>query len=218
MKNSIKKELIKLIPKSNIESIHGQYYMRFEMGGEGNDDKINRVNQATKRGTEIYEQLMGYGEIIIVIEEWANELFDLGKRNKDYLYHVLNSNDLTKIGGPFEQIYYEEDGKGNRIEKIFEDKKDCDLVIGKVSLSNEQVEKIIKGIASFEMGLIPSVPQNVFFFNPTRQTGFRIYDDRGCDIWANSIEELRPIYNDFNSWILDYNRTEIDEMFKKKTA
>ena len=218
MKKTIKQELIKLIPNSGIDTIHGKYYMRFELGDEGNKNKLNRINQATKRGIEIYKNLIENDEIIIAIEEWENNWLDKENRNKNYLYQILNSNTQKRIKGPFEQTYYEEDSNGKKIEKIFHEKKDCDLIIGKLKITISQVEKIIKGIASLEMGEEPSIPQDVFFFSIKKQAGFRIYDDRGCDIWANSIETLRPIYENLNSWILDYNRPEIDEMFKLNTA
>lgn len=219
MKKTIKEELNKLIPNTGIESIFGEFSMRFELGGEGNHESTKRIEQATERGIEIYKQLIGDNEIIIVIEEWEGSWIKPEDEKENYLHKLLKNKDIKRIKGPFEQTYYEEDSNGKKIEKIFEDKLECDLSIGKIILSISEVKEIIKGIASLEMGGENFITQRVYFFCPKNNTGFNIYDDRGCDIWSKSIEELKPIYENLNSWILDYNRNEIDEMFKnEKTA
>jgi len=187
--------------------------MRFELGGEGNRVSINRIEQATFRGTAIFNALMERDETIITMQEWEEEFFDRHNRNKPYIYQLLEGVELKCIKGPFEQTYFEEDEYGVKQEKVFEKPLECDLLIGKANLTPEQVEAIIRGIACREMGESPSIPQDLTLFSLNTQAGFRMYDDRGCDIWANSIEVLRPIYHSLNSWILDYNRPEIDRMF-----
>jgi len=218
MKKTLQEEIKRLVPDSGIESIHGKFYMRFELGGEDNNERLKRIEQATSRGCEIFNELIGNDEVILAIEEWENEFLDPNNKNKQYLHKILNGLELKRINGPFEQTYFEEDEKGIKHEKVFEELLDCDLIIGKTRLNEEQINNIIKGIASLEMGEEPCIPQNVYFFSIDKQAGFRIYDDRGCDIWANSIETIRPIYKRLNSWILNYNRPEIDEMFKMNTA
>ena len=90
----------------------------------------------------------------------------------------------------------------------------CPLVIGKLKSNEINSVEIIRGIANLEMGFQPCTPQDVTFFSPKTTNGFRIYDDRGCDIWSTDRENLRPIYYNLNDWILDYNRQEIDLIFK----
>ena len=218
MNETIRKELNRLIPNSGIESIFGEFTMRFELGGKGNEDSSKRIDQATSRGIEIYKLLIGENEVILVIEEWENSWIKVAQGeeiNGNYLNSLLQEYELKRIKGPFNQTYYEEDSNGNKIEKIFDEKLECDLTIGKINLSLNEVKSIIKGIASLEMGGEPFITQRVYFFSPINQSGFNIYDDRGCDIWSNSIEELRPIYENLNDWVLEYNRKEIDEMFNK---
>ncbi|TWT07975.1 DUF3885 domain-containing protein [Planococcus sp. CPCC 101016] len=60
----------------------------------------------------------------------------------------------------------------------------------------------------------PQVGSNVYFINLSRNMIFHLYDDRGCDILAADKEKLRFLHEDFNSWILDYDREEIDLLFK----
>ncbi len=41
-----------------------------------------------------------------------------------------------------------------------------------------------------------------------------IYDDRGMALISADIRKLKPIYDHFNSWILDYDRERIDKIYK----
>lgn len=217
MNKTIRKELNRLLPNRGIESIYGKFSMRFELGGEGNDDNTKRIEQATIRGCEIYNQLIGKNEIILVVEEWENSWIKVEQdKQENYLNSILKKHNLKRIKGPFDQTYYDKDPNGNKIEGIAKDEIECDISIGRITLSNTEVEAIIKGIASLEMGGEPFITQRVYFFSPKNHASFNIYDDRGCDIWSNELDVLRPIYNNLNSWILDYNRNEIDEMFEQR--
>ena len=60
--------------------------------------------------------------------------------------------------------------------------------------------------------------KEIYFVNIDKKLIFNMYDDRGLDIIAADKESLRPIYENFNNWILDYNRNEIDKQFEKINA
>jgi hypothetical protein len=57
----------------------------------------------------------------------------------------------------------------------------------------------------------------IYFINATQNLIFHMYDDRGLDIMASDIETLKPIYTNFNDWILESNRKKIDEMMSGKS-
>ncbi|WP_186579570.1 DUF3885 domain-containing protein [Aquibacillus kalidii] len=73
---------------------------------------------------------------------------------------------------------------------------------------------LIKAICNQDMGLTPSISHRVYFINRSKNTIFHIYDDRGCDLIATSVDTIRGIYQEFNEWILDYDREQIDKVFK----
>ncbi|WP_145053127.1 DUF3885 domain-containing protein [Paenibacillus xylanexedens] len=54
----------------------------------------------------------------------------------------------------------------------------------------------------------------IYFIDPQSQLVFHIYDDRGLDIVSPTKEALLYLYKEFNDWILDYDRKEIDKIFK----
>jgi len=41
-----------------------------------------------------------------------------------------------------------------------------------------------------------------------------LYDDQGCDVLASNKESIEFLYEEYNHWILDYDREEIDLLFK----
>ena len=42
-----------------------------------------------------------------------------------------------------------------------------------------------------------------------------MYDDRGTDIIASDIETLRPIYDQYNNWLLHCDLEKMDSLLKK---
>lgn len=74
---------------------------------------------------------------------------------------------------------------------------------------------LIKAICNQDLGMKPSVPQRVYFVNKTKKTVFYVYDDQGCDIVATTLQTLRPIYETFNDWLLDYDREQMNKLFSK---
>ena len=56
--------------------------------------------------------------------------------------------------------------------------------------------------------------KEIYFVNIDKKLIFHMYDDRGLDIIAADKETLRPIYVKHNDLILDYDRSNIDKLFK----
>lgn len=55
---------------------------------------------------------------------------------------------------------------------------------------------------------------DIYFVNVTKKMIYHLYDDRGCDIIASNKEDLHSLYEERNDWILDYDREQIDKLFK----
>jgi len=59
----------------------------------------------------------------------------------------------------------------------------------------------------------PRIGDRVYFVNQTRNTILHMYDNRGLDVIAPLIDDLRPIYETHRTWVLDYERRSIGEWF-----
>lgn len=54
---------------------------------------------------------------------------------------------------------------------------------------------------------------DVFFVNITKDIIFFIYDDRGCEVIALDAERLRPLYEKYDDWIEDTDRSKMEQTF-----
>ncbi|MGE7932456.1 DUF3885 domain-containing protein [Viridibacillus arvi] len=84
----------------------------------------------------------------------------------------------------------------------------------KCKTSDFKYVPMLKAICNQDMEIRPSFFHSVYFININRKTIFHAYDDKGCDLLASSPESIEGIYDKYNDWILDYDRNEIDEVFK----
>lgn len=61
---------------------------------------------------------------------------------------------------------------------------------------------------------LPRIQDRVYFINRDRNIVLHMYDDRGMDLIAPSVENLRPLYEQHKDWILEYDRASIVELFE----
>ncbi|WBA42024.1 DUF3885 domain-containing protein [Hymenobacter canadensis] len=57
-----------------------------------------------------------------------------------------------------------------------------------------------------------------YFFNQTTGLIFYMYDDRGILVSSNTPEITRPLYQEYNDWILDFDRGTIDALFSEAAS
>ncbi|AXH99794.1 DUF3885 domain-containing protein [Sporosarcina sp. PTS2304] len=95
---------------------------------------------------------------------------------------------------------------------------DEDYAVNRFSLlchrSDIRYVALLKAICNQDMGIQPAVHTAVYFVNRTKGTIFYVYDDRGGDLLGTDVRTIRPVYEAFSDWILDYDRAEIDKVFR----
>ena len=72
---------------------------------------------------------------------------------------------------------------------------------------------VFEGIANADHARSPAISSRVYFVNTRTNVIMHMYDDRGLDVIARSREVLQHLYRDFNAWILDYDRAQVDQTF-----
>lgn len=83
-----------------------------------------------------------------------------------------------------------------------------------IQLNNRaDIDSLLWFPVSAEMGFEPSLPAYLYIFD--RKNGILIhpYDDRGMDVIAANKQSLITLYQDFNGWLLDYDRSAMDNNF-----
>jgi hypothetical protein len=108
--------------------------------------------------------------------------------------------------------------------RVYDNVKDdkWNIAIVKLEPKRLKVENLLAAIAHTDFPhRQPTLDNNgvlsnkeLYFINLEKKLIFNMYDDRGLDIIAKDIETLRPIFNRFSDWILDYDREEINEKMK----
>lgn len=79
---------------------------------------------------------------------------------------------------------------------------------GDINYSN-----ILLTLVNTDFARHPSTNGECFFINSTTGLILNLYDDRGMDVISTTSEVLKPIYERFNDWLLDYDRKDIVSVF-----
>jgi hypothetical protein len=217
LREDLQKYFDKVYPYSKVDTEHtlgGQVHIRFELGGEELENGTSeRVNQAVERACTLFNDafINKDNEIWVLIYEYEGE--NIFNASNEYLHQQFPQKRFTEFYNQKEKVvsrYFTSDENGNDIPE----EDEVRIIIGKIPTSEINVEGILRGIANTEMGFNPAIDQTIFFFDPTSNKAFQMYDDRGCYIWSNEADTIRDIYIKRNKWIVDYHRPEIDEYFK----
>jgi hypothetical protein len=118
-------------------------------------------------------------------------VFNPFMRNKNVKYKMLHQVFLFR--GP---------------EEYEEDEWETHRLLLKCEVQDINLSKIIRTF--FNRDDMP----RLYFINIKRETIFSIYDDRGCNLVSTKKENIEEIYHTFNDWILDWDRSRIDQLFK----
>jgi Domain of unknown function (DUF3885) len=199
----------------NLELRKPLYYswknaIRFELGIEElRDYEADSLYLAEvyKRALILFDSVHQSNDEIFVVANISDYGDGITSRHKlnVFLKYVKQKNILNKLNHTTIPYVYPED----------DDEGDCKThrFILKCKVSEIKYPSMIKAICNQDMGVKPSIHHEIFFINISKETIFMIYDDRGCDILASSRESLYHIYKEYNEWILDYDRKEIDSIF-----
>ncbi|TDL76210.1 DUF3885 domain-containing protein [Peribacillus frigoritolerans] len=186
--------------------------IRFELGVEWNREYYYENSQYLKgvyhRALTLFNSLHSAEEEILVVID----VNDFGDR-KSYLQkgrlfspYVYEKSVLYKIEHTVTPYIFPEDNEDGKYK--------THRFILKCKTSDIKYISMLKAICHQDLGIKPSIFHSIYFLNIERKTIFNVYDDRGCDLLAASPESIRYLYNQFNDWILDYDRDEIDMVFK----
>ncbi|MGG0288318.1 DUF3885 domain-containing protein [Peribacillus butanolivorans] len=181
--------------------------IRFELGVEWkieyDFENSPYLKGVYKRAINLFKSLHLDDEEIFVV---AN-VNDYGDKKVNIFYPFVRDKDvLYKLKHKvIPYVFPEDDEEGRYLTHRF---------MLRCKTSDIRYVPLLKAICNQDMGIRPSIFHDIFFININRETIFHVYDDRGCDLLAKSAETIRDIYNKYNEWILDYDREEIDKVFR----
>jgi hypothetical protein len=184
--------------------------LRFNLQvGETNTDEY--FEEVTKRATTLFQSAFSNTDkVFIVFVDYKYKRRKI--RYPNYIFRQI-------IGLEKTEIFY------TKAKGLYEygDKYDI-RNIALIELSAERInyKNILTAIGHSDFPpRQPRLDQNgvftdkeIYFVNIDRKLIFHMYDDRGLDIIAADKETLRPIYERHNDLILNYDRSDIDKLFK----
>jgi len=181
-----------------------KYGLRFDLQNERNDTKFCSSDKY-------------FAEVV----RRASMLFEATFDSSDMLFFVCTEFQYRKrkiklTNFAFRQINNLEKNEVYRTKETwrYEPQKNFNVAFIYLTANRINYKNILTAIGNAASSRLPSLDhKNIFFVNVSKKLIFHMYDDRGLDIIASDKETLRPIYNKYNDWILDYPREQIDEQF-----
>lgn len=183
------------------------FSLRFELGGEiyGMNQPIRRFLRAFERASKIVDAVFGASSsVVVIVRCWG----DINRPETDLSRLKLVLPDIES--GTFERV--DETGGDGEFE-IFDEFVHEYWHVTEVS-DLEQIREFLWLDIAREMGVKPSTDEHDFWLMDLERAIFlNVYDDRGLDVACAHETVLQPVFIEFNDWLLDYNRTEMERIF-----
>ena len=209
--------LSRVYPGSRLDAnytLGGKVRIRCELGAGNANGTQSRVQQAAHRATTLFKEAFPdpQSEIFVVIYDWHGQHLWTAS-SQDYLSLQFPAHRYAAF---YKEtvLMYTRSGTRDTSGIFVQDRSNADLVIGRLPIQEINVQNIMQGLAGLEMGAAPGIPQQVFFYHPSSDRGFQMYDDRGCYIWSDHPDKLREIYLRRKDWIPDFHKAEIAAYFE----
>jgi len=172
--------------------------IRFELGNPQEEDEKNYMERVLKRSNTLLQTLhQNNDEIFIVCH------FDRHKREQYKKLNVFNPfmrNKKVKYQMRHTVLPFREPEEDEDVEW------ETHRLLLKCKVQDINLPKIIQTF--FYKDAMP----RLYFINIKRETIFSIYDSRGCDLVSAKKENIEEIYHTFNDWILDWDRSRMEQM------
>lgn len=180
-------------------------HLRYELGGLFENGSDERLEQAVTRAAAILQGCFGPDErLLLLINDWGPPDPMFGDTTPTYLYDLL---------GPAVMATAERRDVSPPVEPGEDAEPPLLQTVVAVTLAGMPWRELLTGIAHYEQGREPSIGQAVYFVAPEAGIVFHMYDDRGCLVFAASVNRIRHLYQEYNAWIVDYWRKAIDTVF-----
>lgn len=181
--------------------------IRFNVGDNGNDVFVdsesenlpvnpNYITACMERALKIYNSLKSAPDIL-AIEGYI--LKDKGI--EEFVSSIRLAVDLPQPDEISSEIICADKAKHNHLFLLWNLKDFCP-------------ERLFREIILADLDGNPFFDSSVYFVCTSDNVLFHLYDDRGADLVADKKEKIQHIYYELNDLILDYNREEIDNIFK----
>ena len=191
--------------------IFSTYHLRFELGDPFKNGTKERVDQSTYRAKILFENFFKQeDQAWLLIKSWkyrSDNVKEFYSSTEGYLQQQIKS--LSSLEILQREKTIEEFSEALNNNGVMEMTDFTTTHVQKVlcqGVSNINYENILRGIANLEMGFKPSIGEHIYFINRKSNIVFFMYDDRGCLLFSRNKNKLKPIYEKYSEWLVDYHR------------
>ncbi|HEX8348611.1 MAG TPA: DUF3885 domain-containing protein [Hymenobacter sp.] len=177
--------------------------IRFDLQADFSTDRDTYFQEVIRRAVLLFHDIFQPEDAVLVVhQQWKGKRFRI--RRSSYLFRQLN---LPKAALIFQKI-------ANPYPKIFQPGR-WNRVCASTTVAAIPYANIFRAI-SYQNSppRKPVVYGDIYFLNQRTGVIFNMYDDRGIDIIAPNPEVLRSIYERQYDLILDYDRQQIEDVFR----
>ncbi|MFB5759847.1 DUF3885 domain-containing protein [Paenibacillus medicaginis] len=183
--------------------------IRFEMGGDI-DVSEKRIQQVKQRAVTLFNAVNQDNDsiyFVLFMDSWdEHQVVDFENDVLKVFENFIDGIDLKQIFKKEQEYRYKDTGEDDDTVTI----RYC----AKLKVRNLNIDNLIWAIANRTIEIeVSSIVGDIFLVNETKKIIFYLYDDRGLDIVVENKKILKPIYEQYNDWILDYDREKIKMIF-----
>lgn len=201
-------ELAEIFPEGDLRRpvfYRAKAGLRFEIGtgaplgkSAGGHPRTEYVQRALERSITLFHACFPSGPDFL--------LLDVLVRNDTTRTDTLDVCSHSNLLGVVKEVVCtpHHDEEGTRLQLLFDTRERQPDILG--VLRNTILSDFVPDFSALW--------QSVFFFDCDRHLLFHLYDDRGLDIASSTRNAIEYLYSAYNSWILDYDREQIDNVFK----
>ncbi|MCP3762542.1 DUF3885 domain-containing protein [Domibacillus sp. A3M-37] len=195
--------------------------IRFEISPPSPDNEEQRIKQTFQRAITLFNKAFEENDHILLVTDVHSTSGDNFLQRKPlnvYLKYAKHKQTLYKL-------------QYQLLPSVFDDQDEEDDEDESIThrfvlpcLKNEiKYSQLLKAISYEDFAHPSTILKNnyqngydIYFINLSKKIIYHLYDDCGCDILAADKEDIRFFYEEYNDWILDYDRAEIDLLFRER--
>ncbi|WP_053362967.1 DUF3885 domain-containing protein [Bacillus sp. FJAT-27251] len=174
-----------------------------------NSDDPESLGQAYQRAAQLFHKVFHSEDellLVAVVQPPGNESV-LGRKYLNiYLKYVKRKNTVHRL----QHFLKMAEGKDMKEHRLIIPCRKEDIHYLQL------IENILYEHFAHPSTILKYPPQNshdIYFINYTNKIIYHLYEDRRCEILAADKEQLRPLYDEFNSWILENDRESAESLF-----
>lgn len=188
------------------------FWLRFELGGEvlGNRDQpVPRFLQAFHRAKTLCDALFAQSDSVIAILAAARCSAD------DLFAPAENAMAVLEAMG-----FRPPPPSGQWTAPLIPNDDDAPVLDWHAMDLADHVSRdtLVWNAIVYEMPLTPKAPVLSWLVDFYRGVMAHIYDDRGMDIHALDRESIAPLYRQFATWLLDFDRPRMRAAFERDSS